>query len=386
MQSRKTRKIRIGKLMIGGDSPIAVQSMAATQTQDLSATARQIEVLEKANADVIRIAVDSEKDVEALKTLRQKFPDSIWSVDLQENYKLAPLVAPWVNKIRYNPGHLFHLEKEKSIREKVEFIVEAASKNDCAIRIGVNCGSVDPDYKERYKDDSTEAMVRCAVDHCEMLDDMKFENYCVSLKDSDSAKVIDANRRFALERPDVPLHLGVTEAGLPPEGIIKTRIAFEQLISAGIGDTIRVSLTLPNDDKGQEIDVGHEILKDISEGRFRSVPENFLDGLNIIACPSCSRVENDKFVDLAQDVRKLTEYAEKYKLTIAVMGCRVNGPGETDDADLGLWCGPTRVNLKKGTETLGSYSYEEILSQLKKEIDQMIVERFGAKIPTVEIG
>ncbi len=379
MQPRKTRKIRIGKLVIGGDSPIAVQSMAATQTQDLAATARQIEVLEKANADVIRIAVDSEKDVEALKELRKKFPDSTWSVDLQENYKLAPIVAPWVDKIRYNPGHLFHLEKEKSIREKVEFIVEAARKNDCAIRIGVNCGSVDPDYKERFKDDSTESMVRCAVDHCEMLDEMKFENYCVSLKDSDSAKVIDANRRFAAERPDVPLHLGVTEAGLPPEGIIKTRIAFEQLISAGIGDTIRVSLTLPNDDKGQEIDVGRDIIKDIAEGRFRSVPENFLEGLNIIACPSCSRVENDKFVDLAQDVRKMTEYAEKYKLTIAVMGCRVNGPGETDDADLGMWCGPSHVNLKKGTETLGSFSYEEILQQLKKEIDQMILEKFGTE-------
>ncbi|MBN4078176.1 (E)-4-hydroxy-3-methylbut-2-enyl-diphosphate synthase [Nitrospina gracilis] len=385
MQPRKTRKIRIGKLVIGGDSPIAVQSMAATQTQDLTATARQIEVLEKANADVIRIAVDSEKDVEALKELRKKFPDSTWSVDLQENYKLAPIVAPWVDKIRYNPGHLFHLEKEKTIREKVEFIVEAARKNDCAIRIGVNCGSVDPDYKERYKDDSTESMVRCAVDHCEMLDEMKFENYCVSLKDSDSAKVIDANRRFAAERPDVPLHLGVTEAGLPPEGIIKTRIAFEQLISAGIGDTIRVSLTLPNDDKGQEIDVGREILKDIAEGRFRSVPENFLEGLNIIACPSCSRVENDKFVDLAQDVRKMTEYAEKYKLTIAVMGCRVNGPGETDDADLGMWCGPTHVNLKKGTETLGSFSYEDILQQLKKEIDQMILEKFGTGPRPVEI-
>ena len=381
MQPRKTRKIRIGNVVIGGDSPIAVQSMAATQTQDLDATARQIEVLEKAKADVIRIAVDNEKDVEALKVLRKKFPDSTWSVDLQENYKLAPLVAPWVNKIRYNPGHLFHLEKEKTIREKVEFIVEAARENACAIRIGVNCGSVDPDYKEKYKDDSTEAMVRCAVDHCQMLDEMKFENYCVSLKDSDSDKVIDANKRFALERPDVPLHLGVTEAGLPPEGIIKTRIAFEQLISAGIGDTIRVSLTLPNDDKGQEIDVGRELLKDISEGRFRSVPENFLDGLNIIACPSCSRVENDKFVDLAQDVRKMTEYAEKYKLTIAVMGCRVNGPGETDDADLGLWCGPTRVNLKKGTETLGSFSYEEILAQLKKEIDQMILEKYGELQP-----
>ena len=378
MLLRKTRKIYIGKLVIGGDSPIAVQSMAATQTQDLTATTRQIEVLEKANADIIRIAVDNEKDVEALKILREKFPDGIWSVDLQENYKLAPIVAPWVDKIRYNPGHLFHLEKDKSIREKVQFIVKAARENECALRIGVNCGSVDPDYKERYKNDSTEAMVRCAVDHCEMLDEMKFENYCVSLKDSDSGKVIDANRRFSAERPDVPLHLGVTEAGLPPEGIIKTRIAFEQLISAGIGDTIRVSLTLPNDDKGQEIEVGRELLKDISEGRFRSVPENFLDGLNIIACPSCSRVENDKFVDLAQDVRKMTEYAEKYKLTIAVMGCRVNGPGETDDADLGLWCGPTRVNLKKGTETLGSFSYEEILQQLKKEVDQMILEKFDA--------
>ena len=378
MKPRPTRKIHIGSLVIGGDSPIAVQSMAATQTQDLKATARQIEILQNAGADVIRIAVDSDKDVEALQTLRKQFPDCVLSVDLQENYKLAPIVAPLVDKIRYNPGHLFHLEKDKTIREKVQFIVDSARANNCAIRIGVNCGSVAPDYKEKYPDDSTEAMVRCAVDHCQLLDEMGFENYVVSLKDSDTNQVIEANRRFARERPDVPLHLGVTEAGLPPEGVIKTRIAFEQLVSEGIGDTIRVSLTLPNEEKGQEIDVGREILQDISAGRFRSVPKNFFDGINIIACPSCSRVENDKFVDLAQDVRKLTEYAAKYKLTIAVMGCRVNGPGETDDADLGLWCGPSRVNLKKGTEELGSYSYDEILAELKKEVDQIILERYGA--------
>jgi (E)-4-hydroxy-3-methylbut-2-enyl-diphosphate synthase len=378
MKTRQTRKIRIGSLEIGGDAPIAVQSMAATQTQDLAITARQIEILQQAGADVIRIAVDSEQDVEALAKLRQQFPTPVLSVDLQENYRLAPIVAPLVDKIRYNPGHLYHLEKDKSIREKVQFIVDAASKNDCAIRIGVNCGSVDPDYKARFPDDSIESMVRCAVDHCQMLDEMGFENYCVSLKDSDATQVIEANRRFFAERPDVPLHLGVTEAGLPPEGIIKTRIAFEQLISAGIGDTIRVSLTLPNEEKGQEISVGREILQDIKDGRFRSVPENFLEGLNIIACPSCSRVENEKFVDLAQDVRKITQYAEKYKLTIAVMGCRVNGPGETDDADLGLWCGPTRVNLKKGTETIGSFSYEEILDRLKFEVDQLIEEKYPA--------
>ncbi len=377
IKPRTTRKIKIGSLTIGGDSPVAVQSMAATRTQDIETTARQIEILMRDGADVIRIAVDSEADVEALATLRKRFPDCVMSVDLQENYRIAPLVAPLVNKIRYNPGHLYHLEKEKSTREKVEFIVDAAKKNNCAIRIGVNCGSVDPDYKARYSD-SIEAMVRSAVDHCEMLDEMGFENYCVSLKDSDSQKVIEANRRFAALRPDVPLHLGVTEAGLPPEGIIKTRIAFEQLISQGIGDTIRVSLTLPNEEKGQEIRVGREILKDIQEGRFRSVPENFLEGLNIIACPSCSRVENEKFVDLAQDVRRMTEYAEKYKLTIAVMGCRVNGPGETDDADLGLWCGPTRVNLKEGPKTLGSFGYDEILDRLKMEIDRLILERYGA--------
>lgn len=374
---RQTRKIKIGSLTIGGDSPIAVQSMTATRTVDLEATGRQIRILEEAGADIIRIAVDSKEDVEALKKLRQN-SQALFSVDLQENYRLAPLVAPYVQKIRYNPGHLFHLDKDKTIREKVEFIVNAARDNQCAIRIGVNCGSIDPDYKSRYADDPLAGMVQCAVDHCAMLDEMGFEDYCVSLKDSDASKVIDANRRFAERRPDVPLHLGVTEAGLPPEGIIKTRIAFEQLIPAGLGDTIRVSLTVSDDDKGQEISVGREILKDIEEGRFRSVPENFLEGLNIIACPSCSRVENGKFVDLAQDVRKMAEFAEKYKITIAVMGCRVNGPGETDDADLGLWCGPAHVNLKKGTETLGAFGYDEILGQLKKELERLIEDKYGA--------
>ena len=374
--NRLSRKIYIGSLVIGGGSPVAVQSMAATQTQDLVETARQIEILERAGADVIRIAVDNEADVVALKTLRKKFPNPIFSVDLQENYRLAPKVAPLVNKIRYNPGHLYHLDKDKSIRQKVEFIVAAAESHNCAIRVGVNCGSIAPEYKENFKEDQMEGMVRCAVDHCKILDDLNFTNYCVSLKDSDFDKVIDANRRFAKERPDVPLHLGVTEAGLPPEGVIKTRIAFEQLISAGIGDTIRVSLTLPNEQKGEEVIVGREILKDIEQGRFRSVPKNFLDGINIIACPSCSRVENDKFVDLAQEVRRMTKYAESHNITIAVMGCRVNGPGETDDADLGLWCGPSKVNLKKGTESLGAYTYDTILSRLKIELDLIISSTF----------
>src|SRR5207244_12856394 len=173
----------------------------------------------------------------------------------------------------------------------------------------------------------------------ECLDNLGFTCYCVSLKDSDPQKVIELNQRFADLRPDVPLHLGVTEAGLPPDGIIKTRIAFEQLISRGIGDTIRVSLTVPNERKPEEIVAGRQILADIAAGRVRSVVNYGLPTLNIIDCPSCSRVENQALIELAQQVKEMTSYAKEYAITIAVMGCRVNGPGETDDAERGLWCG-----------------------------------------------
>jgi (E)-4-hydroxy-3-methylbut-2-enyl-diphosphate synthase len=173
----------------------------------------------------------------------------------------------------------------------------------------------------------------------------------------------------------VPVHLGVTEAGLPPDGIIKTRIAFEQLISRGIGDTVRVSLTVPNDRKSEEIAAGRQILADIAAGRVRSVVDYGLATLNIISCPSCSRVENEAFVELAEDVKRMAEYAREHKITIAVMGCRVNGPGETDDADLGLWCGPNYVNLKRGGETLGQFSYVGILPRLKLELDQLIARQ-----------
>ncbi|MFQ5381375.1 MAG: flavodoxin-dependent (E)-4-hydroxy-3-methylbut-2-enyl-diphosphate synthase, partial [Dehalococcoidia bacterium] len=167
----------------------------------------------------------------------------------------------------------------------------------------------------------------------------------------------------------------VTEAGLLPDGAIKTRIAFEQLLPSGIGDTIRVSLTVPFAEKWREVEVGRGILADIEAGRFRSVPPGREPGLNIISCPSCSRVENEAFVDLAFKVREMAAYAEKHDITIAVMGCRVNGPGETDDADLGLWCGPRFVNLKRGTESLGAYPYGEILGRLRTELDELIAER-----------
>ena len=369
-----TRSVRVGRATLGAGSPIAVQSMTATKTQDVEATVRQVLQLEEAGADIVRIAVDSDKDAAALAAIRARTQVPL-SVDLQENYRLAEVVGPSVDKIRYNPGHLWHHEKQRAVRDKVAFIAEAAAKHDCAIRVGVNCGSVDPEKAGRFGDDSVAPMVQSALEHCAWLDEIGFTRYVVSLKDSDPAKVIEANRLFAAQRPDVPLHLGVTEAGLPPDGVIKTRIAFEQLLSAGIGDTIRVSLTVPNDRKGEEIAAGRQILSDVAAGRFRSVPQFGNGRLNIISCPSCSRVENESFVELAEKVKEMTAFAAEHAITIAVMGCRVNGPGETDDADLGLWCAPNHVNLKRRTESLGTYSYDEILSRLKRELESLITSR-----------
>lgn len=375
MKRRTTRAVRIGSITIGGDHPVAVQSMAATRTQDIDATIRQVERIEAAGADVIRIAIDTVKDVEALAIIRQATRANL-VVDIQENYKLAEKVAPLVQKIRYNPGHLYHMERERPVADKVRYLVSVARDHGLAMRIGVNCGSVDPEKTSLYsREDSISPMIDSALEHARMLDDLGFDQYCVSLKDSDPNKVIEANLRFAEARPDIPLHLGVTEAGLPPDGIIKTRIAFEQLLTRGIGETIRVSLTLPFDRKGEEITVGRQILDDIRSGRFRSVPKFEQSGLNIISCPSCSRVENEAFIELAENVRSITEYAKQHAVTIAVMGCRVNGPGETDDADLGMWCAPSFVNLKKGTETIGQFRYDEILPRLRQELDQLIAER-----------
>ncbi len=374
-----TRLVTIGTITIGSGQPIAVQSMTATPTRDVEATAGQVRDLHEAGADVVRIAIDNRAEAQAVIDISSETDANI-AVDLQENYQLGKVVAPHVAKLRYNPGHLYHHERNKPWQEKVRGLVAIAAENGCALRVGVNCGSVDPAKADSYlADDSISPMLDSAWEHCDLVDSLGFTNYCVSLKDSDPSRVIEVNRQFAQRRPDVALHLGVTEAGLPPDGVIKTRIAFEQLISQGIGDTIRVSLTVPNDRKHEEIDAGREILADIAAGRVRSVVDFGLETLNIISCPSCSRVENEAFVELAEQVREMTRYAKDHALTIAVMGCRVNGPGETDGADLGLWCAPNFVNLKKGEQSLGAFPYDEILPRLRQELDLLITEQAAGK-------
>ncbi len=367
---RKTRSVRIRDLIVGSEGPISVQSMCATKTQDIQASLKQIQLLQQAGADVIRVAIDSKRDVEALAELRKQTSARL-VVDLQESYRLAEAVAPFVDKIRYNPGHLHHFETSVPVREKVKFLVDVARAHNLAIRIGVNFGSLDPSQTSSHEQ-PMDAALDSASEHVRYLEDLDFLNFVVSLKSSDPNAVIDINQIFAERHPEVPLHLGVTEAGMLPMGEIKSRIAFEQLLAQGIGDTIRVSLTLPFDEKFREIEVGKKIIADVQAGRFRSVPRFIQQGLNIISCPSCSRVENEAFVHLAQSVREMADFAKNYNITIAVMGCRVNGPGETDHADLGLWCAPSHVNLKKKSDLIGKFSYDEILPRVKQELEQLI--------------
>lgn len=370
---RITRPINVGSVVIGGENPIVIQSMTATKTRDVVTTAAQVNQLERAGAGLVRIAVDSKEDAKALAEIRALTSANL-SVDLQENWdNLVGLVAPYTQEIRYNPGHLYHHQRSKPVIDKLAFIAETADRYNCAIRVGVNCGSVDPELAHKFGADSTTAMVESGLMHADLLDNkLGFRRFNVSLKDSDPAKVVEGNRRFAALRPDIPLHLGVTEAGLPPIGVIKTRIAFEELLSAGIGETLRVSLTVPNELKHQEIEVGRQIVEDIGKGKFLSESARHQDGPNVISCPSCSRVENGKFVELAQEVNAIvTEVAKGRNITIAVMGCRVNGPGETDDADLGVWCDPNFVNLKRGSETVGTFTYEEIVPRLLMEVNNL---------------
>lgn len=356
-----TRTVEIGSIKIGNGYPIALQSMAATKTTDVDATVETCQRLADAGAGLVRIAVDTQRDADALKEIRKRTTANL-SVDLQENYRLAEQVAPYVDKIRYNPGHLHHAEKEVPWQEKVKKIVDIVRKNDCALRIGVNCGSLDPELS--LKATGNDPILQSALDHAEFVDSLGFQRFCVSIKSSDPKTVVEANKRFASIRPDIPLHLGVTEAGMPPTGIFKSRIALEPLLAAGIGDTLRVSLTVPNDQKQQEIEAGRQMLENVQSGKIMSDDDWTPDRLNIISCPSCARVENDRFVALAEEVYAATRFMKDTPLTIAVMGCRVNGPGETDNADFGLWCGANAVNLKQGETLLGAFSYDEIIQKL----------------------
>ena len=358
-----SRIIQVGTAKIGGGLPILLQSMAATKTTDIVKTVETCQRLTDAGAGLVRVAVDTLHDAEALRAIRKQTTANL-SVDLQENYRLAEIAAPFVDKIRYNPGHLHHAEPGTAWQTKVERIVQTVRQHDCALRIGVNCGSLDPALTTPappQEGNNIDAAIQSALQHAEFVDSLNFDRFCVSIKSSDPKAVLFANRQFAAKRPDVPIHLGLTEAGLPPDGIEKSRAALEPLLVEGIGDTLRVSLTVPNDRKAEEIEAGRLIVNNVAAGTVLTDWQPKC--VNIISCPSCARVENEQFVMLAEQVREAVGSME-VPLTIAVMGCRVNGPGETDHADIGLWCGKTSVNLKRGSTLIGSFDYGEVIDKM----------------------
>jgi len=369
---KTTRIIQIGSVNIGGGLPVVLQSMTATPTTNVVRTAETCQRLADAGAGVVRIAVDTLHDAEALREIR-KHTNANLSVDLQENYRLAEVVAPFVDKIRYNPGHLHHAEPETPWQTKVERIVQIVRQHDCALRIGVNCGSLGQTADGGRQTADIDVAINSALQHADFIDSLGFDRFCVSIKSSDPKAVLFANRQFAAKRPDVPLHLGLTEAGLPPMGIEKSRAALEPLLAEGIGDAIRVSLTVPNDRKAEEIEAGRLILHNVASGTVFNVEDWQPEKLNIVSCPSCARVENEQFVALAEQVRDAMQSMRDIPLTIAVMGCRVNGPGETDHADIGLWCGKTRVNLKCGSTLIGSFGYGEVIEKML-EVAQALTE------------
>lgn len=386
---RTTRKVKVGSVYIGGDAPVVVQTMAATKTRDVEATANSVEKLARAGAGVVRVACDSAVEAAAIAEIRKRV-DANLSVDLQENFRLAEKVAPNVDKIRYNPGHLHRLEPRVPWEKKVEYLVDVAREFDCALRVGVNSGSLDPEklreYREKAsvgdadpsaKDDDARLFdppIQSALEHCDFLESLGFERFVVSIKDSDPETVLFLNRRFAALKPRVPLHLGVTEAGAPPRGILKTRVALEPLLADGIGETLRVSLTVVAERKEQEVEAGKLILDNAARGVRASLDEFKKIALNIVSCPGCSRTQSHRFVELARRIDEMTAFAREFPITIAVMGCRVNGPGESDDADIGLWCGGNRVNVKRGGVPVGAFDYEEAAELTVKLLEEIIAE------------
>src|SRR3989454_1742385 len=311
---RKTRQIQLGKLKVGGDAPITVQSMTKTDTRDVRATVQQIWDLEAASCDIVRCAVPVREAAEKLGEIKKKIRIPLVA-DIHFNYKLALIaIEQGVDGLRLNPGNI-------GARKYVEEVVRAASERKIPIRIGVNAGSLEKDLLQKYNGPTAEGMVESGLRHIHILEECDYPEMKVSLKASDPLMMIEAYRMLA-DQVDYPFHLGVTEAGTPGVGTIKSSVGLGAVLSQGIGDTIRVSLSA---DPTEEVRVGIDILKALGLRK---------GGLTFVSCPSCGRANVD-LVKLAKEVedefRGLNE-----EIHIAVMGCEVNGPGEARAADIGV--------------------------------------------------
>ena len=311
---RRTRRISIGPVPIGGGAPVTVQSMTKTDTRDVRATVRQIKALERAGCEIIRVAVPDMEAAEAIGGIKRRIAIPLVA-DIHFNWRLAlEAIRQGADGLRINPGNI-------GARWKLKEVVTAAKEHGVPVRIGVNSGSLEREVLRRYGRPTPEALVESAARHIEMLEGMGFGMIKVSLKGSDVMLTVDAYRCFS-ERFDYPLHIGITEAGPPPAGIAKSAAGIAILLAEGIGDTVRVSLTAP---PREEVAVAYEILRSLGL-RQR--------GVNIISCPTCGRCDIN-ITRIAREVEKNLKDLST-PLTVAVMGCVVNGPGEAREADFGI--------------------------------------------------
>ncbi len=355
IERRKSRQIQVGALKIGGDAPVSVQSMTKTDTRDVQATVDQIWALEVAGCDIVRLGVPVKEAAEKLGEIRKQIRIPMIA-DIHFNYKLALIaLEQGVDGLRLNPGNI-------GDRSRVEQIVKMAAERKVPIRIGVNAGSLERDLLARDGGPTPEGMVESALRHIRILEDLNYREIKISLKASDPQMMIEAYRLLA-DKMDYPLHLGVTEAGTPGVGTIKSSVGIGTLLAEGIGDTIRVSLSA---DPVEEIKVGIEILKSLGLRK---------GGLTFVACPSCARADID-LIALAQEVERRMAGINK-EIHVAVMGCEVNGPGEARGADIGVAGGKGIGLIFKKGQVIRKVKESEIADALMEEVDKMVAEGDG---------
>lgn len=343
MENReKTRQISAGKVKIGGGAEISVQSMCNTKTWDVEATARQITQLKAAGCDIVRLAVPDMESAKAISAIKERV-DMPLVADIHFDYRLAlEAAARGIDKIRINPGNI---GEERNVRA----VAEACRARHIPIRIGVNAGSLEKRLLEKYGSPCPEAMIESAAAHAALLERCGFEEICLSLKAS-SVPLTVAAYRMAAERFDYPLHLGVTETGTAFNGTVRSAVGIGTLLCEGIGNTIRVSLT---DEPVKEVEAGIAILK---AAGLRS------GGVCFVSCPTCGRTEID-LISLAKQVEQRLSHIEA-EITVAVMGCVVNGPGEAREADYGIAGGKGKGLIFKKGQVLGTYPYESLCDAL----------------------
>ncbi|MFA5073110.1 MAG: flavodoxin-dependent (E)-4-hydroxy-3-methylbut-2-enyl-diphosphate synthase [Nitrospirota bacterium] len=347
---KKTRQITLGNLKIGGDAPVVVQSMCNTNTRDIEATVGQISRLEQAGCEAVRVAVPDNQAAESLGVIRKQIKIPLIA-DIHFDHRLALEAAKQgVAGLRINPGNI---GGEKNVRE----VVHACKDKGIPIRIGVNAGSLEKHLLEQYGHPTPEAIVESAFGHIRMLEDQNFTHLKVSLKASDVLTTIQAYRLFS-SKSDYPLHIGISEAGTLFSGTIKSSVGLGILLSEGIGDTLRVSLTA---DPVEEVRVAYEILKSL---KIRQ------RGVTVISCPTCGRTEID-IINLAREVEERLAHITE-PLVVAVMGCVVNGPGEAREADVGIAGGKKVGLLFKHGEVIGKFSETELADVLVKEVERLV--------------